>query len=84
MALQERLIGLVLVLIGLGGMLLVYLYYQHRDALPQPPAPPEMMPKMLPLLSPLACIMPLAALGSTALIFIGLRRLLFPETFGPD
>lgn len=84
MALQERLIGLVLVLSGLGGMLLVYLYYQHRDVLPQPPAPPGMTPRMLPLFSPLQCIMPLAALGSSALIFIGLRRMLFPETFGPD
>jgi len=84
MALQERLTGLVLVLIGLAGMTLVYLYYQHRDVLPQPPTPPGMTPRMVPLFSPLECIMPLAAFGSAALIFMGLRRMVFPETFGPD
>ena len=74
---QERLVGLGLMVLGAAGFGLVYLFWTLGPLLPA--APPGMPRGVMPLLSPIACLVPLTAIGSSALLLLGLRRLLFPE-----
>jgi uncharacterized protein YjeT (DUF2065 family) len=84
MALRERLVGLGLILAGLASMSVVYWFWQHRgEMMFAPPAPPGLPRTMAPMSSPLDCLMPFTALGTTALVVEGFRRLLFPDNFGP-
>jgi hypothetical protein len=86
MALRERLVGLALILAGLASMGVVYLFWQHRSTLvlAPPVPPPGLPPTMMPLASPLDCLMPFAALAATGLVVEGFRRLVFPDNYGPD
>jgi hypothetical protein len=86
MALRERLVGLALICAGLASMGVVFLFWQNRHHfVVQPPVPaPGLPPNMMPLASPLDCLMPFAALAATGLVFEGFRRLVFPENYGPD
>ena len=86
MALRERLTGLALICAGLLSMGVVFLFWQNRSNLVlAPPVPPPGLPRtMMPLASPLDCLMPFAALAATGLIIEGFRRLIFPDNFGPD
>ena len=86
MALRERLVGLALVLAGLASMGIVYWFWQNRANLVlAPPVPAPGLPRtMMPLASPLDCLMPFAALASAGLVLEGLRRMVFPENYGPD
>lgn len=85
MALRERLVGLLLIAAGLASMGVVYWFWQHRtEIIPQPPVPPPGLPRgMMPMLSPLDCVVPIAALGATALTIEGFRRLVSPDVSGP-
>jgi hypothetical protein len=73
----DRLIGLALMLLSLLGFGLVYLLWLVGPL--TPPAPRGLPPGLLPMLSPLACLVPAAAIGCCALFLLGLRRLLFPD-----
>lgn len=75
--LPERLAGLGLILLGLVGFGLVYLLWFVAPA--AMPAPPGLPRPMLPLLSPLTCALPVMAIASVALIFVGLRKLVLAE-----
>lgn len=74
---SERLVGLGLVLAGTGGFGLAYLLWWIVPA--AMPAPPGLPGPMLPLLSPLICALPILAVGSAALVLLGLRRLVLGE-----
>jgi hypothetical protein len=86
MALRERLVGLALVIAGIASMGVVYWFWQNRSHLaPAPPVPAPGLPRaMMPLASPLDCVMPFAALAAAGLVLEGLRRMVFPENYGPD
>ena len=80
MQIGERLLGLVLVLVGLGVLLLVRLAMQHPSSLfYQPTPPPGLPPGAVVLVSPTTCLLPLIALGALGLIAVGIKRLLFPN-----
>lgn len=78
--LEERLQGLGAVLLGLIGLLVVYGIYSGflPVGLPGPPAPPKGILVQVPNLNAAACVVPLMAIGSLALIFVGFRRVLDP------
>ena len=71
---QERLIGLLLILGGAVGFGVVYLLWLYAPA--AMPAPPGLPRNLLPLASPLNCILPVTVLGSGFLVLIGLRKLI--------
>jgi hypothetical protein len=73
----DRLLGLLLMLGSLVGFGLVYLVWLVGPL--TPPAPRGLPPGLMPMLNPIACLVPAGALGCCALFAIGLRRLLFPE-----
>jgi hypothetical protein len=73
----ERLVGLGLIALGMIGFGLVYLFWKIG---PLMPAAPANMPRgLMPMLSPIACMVPMISLGSCGLVLLGLRRLLFPD-----
>ena len=74
---QDRLIGLGLMVLGAGGFVLVYVIWTRGPLLPA--APPGMPRGIMPLLSPLACLVPAVALASCGLILVGFRRLVSPD-----
>ena len=74
---EERLIGVALILGGVVGFGLVYLMWMFAPA--SMPVPPGLPRNLLPIASPLNCILPITAIGSSLLVLIGLRRLIFPE-----
>jgi hypothetical protein len=74
---QERLIGLVLVLGGVAGFGVVYLLWLYAPA--AMPAPPGLPRTLLPLVSPLNCVLPVTVLGSSLLVLIGLRKLILAD-----
>jgi hypothetical protein len=74
---EDRLIGLGLILAGLIGFGAVYLLWQFAPA--AMPAPPGLPRGLLPLASPLNCILPITAVGSSLLVLIGLKRLITGE-----
>jgi len=73
----DRLIGLGLMLASLVGFGLVYLLWLVGPL--TPPAPRGLPPGLVPMLNPLSCLVPTAAIGCCALFLLGLRRLLFPD-----
>ena len=71
---QERLIGLLLILAGVVGFGVVYLLWLYAPA--SIPAPPGLPRNLLPLTSPLNCILPVTVIGSGCLILIGLKKVI--------
>ena len=74
---QERLIGLGLIVGGVLGFSVVYLMWAYAPA--AMPAPPGIPRNLLPIASPLNCILPVTAVGSSALVLFGLRKLIVGE-----
>jgi hypothetical protein len=72
--------GLGAVVLGLVGLLVVYGIYTGflPSGMPPPPAPPPGVMVQVPMLNGVACLMPLMAIGSVALIVVGLRRVVDP------
>jgi hypothetical protein len=75
--LEDRLTGLGLIVGGLIGFGIVYLMWSVAPT--SMPVPPGMPSNLLPLASPLNCVLPVVAIGSCFLVLLGLRKLLFPE-----
>jgi hypothetical protein len=73
----DRLIGLALILGGVIGFGLVYLMWRYSPA--AMPVPPGLPRGVLPIVSPLNCVLPITAIGSSLLVLIGLKRLIAPE-----
>lgn len=78
--LEDRLQGLGAVVLGLIGMLVVYGISTGvlPSGLPAPPPPPPGVLVQVPVPNAAACFMPLLAIGSVALIVVGLRRAIDP------
>jgi hypothetical protein len=77
--LEERLLGVGIVVLGLVGLAIVYGVY--TGLLPSGPPPPPQPPGVLvqvPVFNATACFMPLIAVSSIALIVVGFRRVLDP------
>ena len=70
---QERLIGLLLIVGGVVGFGIVYLLWLYAPA--AMPVPPGLPRNLLPLVSPLNCILPVTVIGSGLLVLIGLKKL---------
>lgn len=75
--LEDRLTGLGLILGGLVGFGIVYLMWRYAPG--DMPVPPGIPRGPLPILSPLNCVLPVVAIGSSFLVLVGLRKLVFPE-----
>jgi hypothetical protein len=75
--LEARLTGLALILGGVVGLGVVYLLWLFAPA--TMPVPPGMPRNLLPLTSPLNCMLPVVAIGSSALVLIGLRKLILGD-----
>jgi hypothetical protein len=73
----ERLVGLGLIALGMIGFGLLYLFWRIGPLMPA--APPGMPSGLMPMLSPIACMVPVIGLGSCGLVLLGLKRLIFPE-----
>lgn len=76
--LGDRLVGLGVIAFGLLGLGVAMLLMQSEQLL-RPPTPPGLPAELMPLTSPLRCFVPIIALGSLGLIFVGLRRLITGE-----
>jgi hypothetical protein len=76
-SLGDRLIGLALILGGLLGFGAVYLLWLYAPA--SMPAPPGLPRSVLPIASPMSCLLPITAIGSSLLVLIGLKRLVVGE-----
>jgi hypothetical protein len=76
-SLGDRLIGLAMILGGVLGFGAVYLLWQYAPA--SMPAPPGLPRGVLPLASPMNCLLPITAIGSSLLVLIGLKRLVVGE-----
>jgi len=76
---EERLQGAGVVLLGIVGLLVVYGIYTGvlPAGLPPPPQPRGVLVPV-PTINAAACVMPLMAIGSVALIVVGFRRVLDP------
>ncbi|MBV9328120.1 MAG: hypothetical protein JO352_30765 [Chloroflexi bacterium] len=77
--LEERLQGLGAVALGVVGLLVAYAIF--TGLLPfglRPPPPPPGVLVQAPLINPAACVAPLMAFGSIALIVVGFRRVVDP------
>jgi hypothetical protein len=74
---QDRLIGLALIIGGVLGFGVVYVLWLHAP--PAMPAPPGLPRNLLPLASPLNCMLPIAAVGSRLLVLLGLKKLVFGD-----
>jgi len=76
-SLGDRLVGLWLILGGVLGFGLVYLMWKFAPA--SMPVPPGMPTGLLPIASPLNCVLPVTAIGSSLLVLLGLKRLITGE-----
>lgn len=76
-SLGDRLIGLALIFGGLLGFGAVYLLSLYAPA--SMPAPPGLPRSVLPIISPMTCLLPITAIGSCLLVLIGLKRLIVGE-----
>src|SRR5207248_9386594 len=72
----ERLRGLLLILLGCASLMLVYLAQQNGWLQVRPPTPPGARPGLLPVITPLSCVLPMAAIGALGLFLAGLQKLL--------
>ncbi|MCC7104292.1 MAG: hypothetical protein IT307_04050 [Chloroflexi bacterium] len=81
---KQRLQGLALMLAGMG---VLYLLTLARTAgwfvRLTTPVPPSLPTQALPLLDPLACLVPAIAIGSVGLIVVGARNFLAPDRWKP-
>jgi hypothetical protein len=77
--LEERFLGLLVALLGMGGLTVAYLITTGvlPAGIPPPPPPPGVLIQP-PMPSVANCIVPLMALGSIGLIVVGLRRVVDP------
>ena len=75
--LGDRLIGLAMIVGGLLGFGLVYLLWLYAPA--QMPVPPGLPRNLLPIVSPLNCVLPATGVGSALLVLMGLKRMILPE-----
>jgi hypothetical protein len=76
---EERLMGLGVILLGIVGLLVVYgMYTGVLPAGLPPPQQPRGVLVQAPTINAAACVMPLMALGSVALIVVGFRRVVDP------
>ena len=74
---QERIIGLLLILGGVAGFGVVYLLWLFAPA--SMPAPAALPRNLLPLVSPLNCVLPITVIGSSLLVLLGLKKLVVGE-----
>lgn len=74
---QERLIGLLLMLGGVAGFGVVYLLWLYAPA--SMPVPPGLPRNLLPIASPLNCVLPMTAVGSSLLVLLGLKKLILAD-----
>ena len=74
---QERLIGLLLILGGVAGFGVVYVLWLYAPA--SMPVPPGLPRNLLPLISPLNCVLPMTLVGSSVLVLIGFRKLILGD-----
>lgn len=72
----ERLRGLLLILLGCVSLMLIYQAQQHGWLQLRPPTPPGARPELLPVITPLSCVLPMAAIGALGLCLAGLQKLL--------
>jgi hypothetical protein len=77
--LQERLVGLGVMALGFVGLAVVYGISTGilPSGLPPPPQPSGILVQV-PMINAAACITPIMAVGSLALIVVGFRRMLDP------
>ena len=75
MTLRERLVGLVLIVAGVAVLAGIRLLSQMGSGPIAAPTPPPGIPAWAAI-SPMACLLPLIALGALGLILIGINRLL--------
>lgn len=82
--LRERLEGLLILLVGCGSLALIY-SLQHSGWLQpaRPPIPPGLAGQALPIINPIACILPLCVIGALGLCLVGLKRLFDPDDWRP-
>jgi hypothetical protein len=74
---KERLIGLALIVGGVVGFGVIFVMWQYAPA--SMPAPPGLPRNLLPLTSPLNCMLPISVIGSSLLVLMGLKKLVFGE-----
>ena len=74
--LEERLLGLGAVFLGLVGLLVVYGVW--TGFLPSGLAPPPGVPQGVPVINATACLLPLIGIGSVGLILVGVKRVIYP------
>jgi len=75
----ERIQGLGVVVLGIVGLLVAYGIYTGflPAGLPPPPQPRGLLVP-IPTINAVACVIPLMAIGSVALIVVGFRRVVDP------
>lgn len=82
--LRERLEGLLLLLAGCGSLALIAWLQQSGWLQPaRPPLPPGLAGQPLPILNPIACLLPLGVIGALGLCLVGLKRLFDPDNWRP-
>lgn len=81
--LAERLQGLLLLFAGIGSMALIYLAQQHGWLQLRMPTPPGIRPELVPVVTPVSLIFPMATLGALALCWVGLKKLFDPDDWKP-
>jgi hypothetical protein len=74
---QERLLGLGLIVCGIAGFGVIYLMWRYAPA--SMPTPPGLPRNLLPLVSPLNCILPVSLVTSSLLVLIGFRKLILGD-----
>ena len=81
--LVERLQGLLMILAGCAAMVLIWFAQQNGWLQVRPPTPPGVRPELLPVVTPLSCILPMAAIGALGLCVVGVRRIVMPDAWQP-
>ena len=80
MNIRGRLVGVGLIVLGVASAGVIYGFWLLDQAYGlRPPTPPGMPAGITPVLSPLSCLLPVGAIGSTLLVIEGMRRVIFPE-----
>ena len=80
MNVRGRLVGLGVIALGLTSAAIVYgLWLLDQSYGLRAPTPPGFPAGLSPVMSPLSCIVPIGAIGSTLLVLEGVRRVISPE-----